>query len=91
MSEMVAKLDVSARPFKYSTEWSLNGVRTAGSVGRHGGSSENKYWQNGISARTVCDGAMPILCEKRLGVIGGGNLVAKEAMFLILYGSRGAV
>jgi len=49
---------------------------------------EDKYWQNGISACAVCDGAVPIFRNKPLVVIGGGDSAAEEAMFLTKYGSH---
>ncbi|KAJ5224526.1 uncharacterized protein N7469_008029 [Penicillium citrinum] len=48
---------------------------------------EETYWQNGISACAVCDGAVPIFRNKPLYVIGGGDSAAEEAMFLAKYGS----
>lgn len=96
VSETVATLDTSARPFKYSLEWSPDEVHTADSVILATGASarrlglpgEDKYWQNGISACAVCDGAVPIFKEKPLFVIGGGDSAAEEAMFLTKYGSH---
>ncbi|KAK1755197.1 thioredoxin reductase [Echria macrotheca] len=96
ITETVAKLDVSTRPFKYSTEWSPDEEHTADAVILATGASarrlnlpgEDKYWQNGISACAVCDGAVPIFRNKPLFVIGGGDSAAEEAMFLTKYGSH---
>jgi thioredoxin reductase (NADPH) len=96
ISETVAKLDVTSRPFKYSTEWSPEEEHTADAViiatgasaRRLGLPGEEKYWQNGISACAVCDGAVPIYRNKPLVVIGGGDSAAEEAMFLTKYGSH---
>ncbi|KAK0617961.1 hypothetical protein B0T17DRAFT_591891 [Bombardia bombarda] len=96
ISETVAKLDLSSRPFKYSTEWSPEEEHTADSIilatgasaRRLGLTGEDKYWQNGISACAVCDGAVPIYRNKPLVVIGGGDSAAEEAMFLTKYGSH---
>jgi alkyl hydroperoxide reductase subunit AhpF len=41
---------------------------------------EETYWQSGISACAVCDGAVPIFRNKKLAVIGGGDSAAEEAM-----------
>jgi thioredoxin reductase (NADPH) len=35
---------------------------------------EEKYWQKGISACAVCDGAAPIFRNKPIGVVGGGDV-----------------
>lgn len=96
VSETVDKLDLSSRPFKYATEWSPDEIHTAdaiilatgASARRLGLPGEDKYWQNGISACAVCDGAVPIFRNKHLVVIGGGDSAAEEAMFLTKYASH---
>lgn len=96
ISETVAKLDLQKRPFKYSTEWDPDTTHTADSViiatgavaRRLGLAGEEKYWNNGVSACAVCDGAAPIFRKKPLVVIGGGDSAAEEAMFLTKYASH---
>ncbi|CAK7215766.1 thioredoxin-disulfide reductase [Sporothrix bragantina] len=96
VSETVATLNVKVRPFQYTTEWSPDEVHTADAVIMATGASarrlglpgEDKYWQNGISACAVCDGAVPIFRDKHLVVIGGGDSAAEEAMFLTKYASH---
>ncbi|KAG9131037.1 hypothetical protein Leryth_006782 [Lithospermum erythrorhizon] len=46
------------------------------------------FWNRGISACAVCDGAAPIFRNKPLAVIGGGDSAMEEANFLTKYGSR---
>ncbi|KAJ5281145.1 thioredoxin reductase [Penicillium angulare] len=99
ITETISKLDLSSRPFKMWTEWNdapgSEPVRTADAVIIATGANarrldlpgEEKYWQNGISACAVCDGAVPIFRNKPLYVIGGGDSAAEEAMFLAKYGS----
>lgn len=70
ITETVAKLDLSSRPFKYWREGKTKPeqVETADAVIIATGASarrmdlpgENVYWQSGISACAVCDGAVPI-------------------------------
>jgi thioredoxin reductase (NADPH) len=49
---------------------------------------EDTYWQKGISACAVCDGAAPIFRNKNIGVVGGGDSACEEAMFLTKYASK---
>ena len=90
ITETVSKIDLSKRPFKYWRE----GVRevdeeaetadavilaTGASAKRLALPGEETYWQSGISACAVCDGAVPIFRNKPLAVIGGGDSAAEEA------------
>lgn len=52
------------------------------------GEGEGGFWQKGVTACAVCDGAMPIFRNRPLFVIGGGDSACEEAMFLTKYGSR---
>ncbi|EPQ62207.1 BgtA-20489 [Blumeria graminis f. sp. tritici] len=95
ITETVSRVDLSQRPFRYWTE--LNEevntadaliIATGASARRLGLAGEQKYWQSGISACAVCDGAVPIFRDKPLVVIGGGDSAAEEAIFLTKYGSH---
>lgn len=96
VTETVASLDLSSRPFKYATEWSPEEFHTAdtvilatGASAKRGGlKGEEEYWQKGISACAVCDGAVPMFRNNPLVVIGGGDSAAEEAMYLTKYGSH---
>lgn len=97
ISETVSKVDLSARPFKFWIEDEETNqphtadaliIATGASARRLNLAGEDKYWQNGISACAVCDGAVPIFRNKPLVVIGGGDSAAEEAMFLAKYGSK---
>lgn len=48
----------------------------------------DKFWNNGISACAVCDGALPFFRNKPLFVIGGGDSAIEEAVFLSKFGSK---
>lgn len=52
------------------------------------GAGEGEFWQKGVTACAVCDGAMPIFRDKPLFVIGGGDSAVEEAVFLTKFGSR---
>ncbi|GMY21232.1 thioredoxin reductase 1, mitochondrial-like [Fagus crenata] len=43
------------------------------------------FWNRGISACAVCDGAAPIFRNKPLAVIRGGDSAMEEATFLTKY------
>ena len=99
ITETISKVDLSQRPFKFWTEYNDGPddtpstadaliIATGASARRLDLPGEDKYWQNGISACAVCDGAVPIFRNKPLVVIGGGDSAAEEAMFLTKYGSH---
>lgn len=97
ITETIAKVDLSKRPFKYWTEYAEDEephtadaviIATGASARRLGLPGEEQYWQSGISACAVCDGAVPIFRNKPLVVIGGGDSAAEEAVYLTKYGSH---
>jgi thioredoxin reductase (NADPH) len=97
VTETISKVDLSKRPFKFWTEYGEDSephtadaviIATGASARRLGLPGEEEFWQNGISACAVCDGAVPIFRNKPLVVIGGGDSAAEEAMYLTKYGSH---
>jgi thioredoxin reductase (NADPH) len=79
ITETVSKIDLSARPFRYWREMQEDGepetadtiiIATGASAKRLGLQGEETYWQSGISACAVCDGAVPIF---RCVVCGGST------------------
>ena len=92
-TEDVVKVDFSQRPFTItSTERTVKAnsviIATGATAKRLGLPSEKQYWNNGISACAICDGASPIFNGKELIVVGGGDSAAEEAVYLTKYGSR---
>ncbi|KAL9590165.1 MAG: hypothetical protein Q9203_001019 [Teloschistes exilis] len=96
-TETISKVDLSQRPFRVWKEYEEDQepdtadaiiIATGASARRLGLPGEEQYWQNGISACAVCDGAVPIFRNKPLVVIGGGDSAAEEATFLTKYGSH---
>jgi len=99
ITETISKLDLSSRPFKYwreGTEDDADAFESADAVILATGASakrlhlpgEDTYWNSGISACAVCDGAVPIFRNKPLAVVGGGDSAAEESTFLTKYGSH---
>jgi thioredoxin reductase (NADPH) len=99
ITETVSKVDLTRRPFKVWREYADGPddephtadaliIATGASARRLHLPGEEKYWQYGISACAVCDGAVPIFRKKPLVVIGGGDSAAEEAIFLTKYASH---
>ncbi|CDK25531.1 unnamed protein product [Kuraishia capsulata CBS 1993] len=97
ITETISKVDLSQRPFKLWTEWNEDSepittdavvIATGASAKRLNLPGEETYWQQGISACAVCDGAVPIFRNKPLAVVGGGDSACEEALFLTKYGSK---
>jgi thioredoxin reductase (NADPH) len=95
-SETVNRVDFSSRPFRLYTDSKEIKAETVviatGAVAKRlefpGSGEVDGYWNRGISACAVCDGAAPIFRNKPLAVIGGGDSAMEEANFLTKYASR---
>ncbi|RWR78309.1 thioredoxin reductase NTRB [Cinnamomum micranthum f. kanehirae] len=93
ITETVTTVDFSVRPFKIlseskSVEADAVIVATGAVARRLKFPGSEEFWNKGISACAVCDGAAPIFRNKPLAVIGGGDSAMEEANFLTKYGSR---
>lgn len=96
LTETVERVDLSRRPFTVSSDTTEVHAQTViiatGAVARRlefpGSGESNGYWNRGISACAVCDGAAPIFRNQPIAVIGGGDSAMEEASFLTKYGSR---
>lgn len=95
LSEDVEAVDFSKRPFLLkgsSTQVEAHAVILAtGATAKRldiDGAREGEFWQKGVTACAVCDGAAPIFRNRPLFVIGGGDSAVEEAIFLTKYGSQ---
>ncbi len=95
LQEDVVDIDLSKRPFtitskKREVQSDIVIIATGATAKRLEieGAGEEGFWQKGVTACAVCDGAMPIFRDKELYVIGGGDSAVEEATFLTKYGSK---
>ncbi|PIS03048.1 MAG: thioredoxin-disulfide reductase [Chlamydiae bacterium CG10_big_fil_rev_8_21_14_0_10_42_34] len=95
LTEDVKSVDLSKRPYH------IRGTKTevlaesiiisTGATAKRldiEGAGDGEFWQKGVTACAVCDGAAPIFRNKELFVIGGGDSAVEEAIFLTKYGSK---
>ncbi|MBF0386423.1 MAG: thioredoxin-disulfide reductase [Candidatus Omnitrophica bacterium] len=93
-TETITKVDLSKTPFTVTTESGTVAVAkaliiaTGATAKRMNIPGEDKFWQRGISACAVCDGALPFFRNKVLVVIGGGDTAVEEATHLTKYAAR---
>ena len=95
LTEDVGEVDLSHRPFKVkggkTTILADSLIIATGATAKRldiPGTGDGEFWQKGVTACAVCDGAMPIFRDKELYVIGGGDTAVEEALFLTKYGSK---
>lgn len=94
-TQTIERVNLTVRPFEIFPEGATEPVRaqtiilaTGATAKRLGIKGEDIYWNKGISACAVCDGALPIFRNKELLVVGGGDTAAEEATFLTHYASK---
>ncbi|MEB3167503.1 MAG: FAD-dependent oxidoreductase [Synechococcaceae cyanobacterium] len=86
-------IDLSQRPFRIQADGQTLQAQavilaTGASANRLGLPSEERFWNAGISACAICDGATPQFRNEELAVVGGGDSACEEAVYLTKYGSR---
>ncbi|MBS0625011.1 MAG: thioredoxin-disulfide reductase [Verrucomicrobia bacterium] len=95
LTEDVEWVDLSKRPFVVkgsNTQVQAESIIIAtGATAKRldiEGAGDGEFWQKGVTACAVCDGAAPIFRNKPLFVIGGGDSAVEESVFLTKYASR---
>jgi thioredoxin reductase (NADPH) len=102
VTQTVAKVDLSSKPFKYwlhpfgDDEAIEEEVHTADAIIIATGAKarrlalegEDKFWGKGVSACAVCDGSLPMFRDNPLVVIGGGDSAVEESLYLTKKASK---
>ena len=94
VTETVASVDFSKKPFVLTLE-SEEKIEAKSVIVATGATAKvlnipgsKQYWQKGISACAVCDGALPIFRNKTIAVVGGGDTAMGEAEHLAKFASE---
>jgi thioredoxin reductase (NADPH) len=97
LTEDAESVDLSRRPFLVKSasqtfETDAMIIATGAMANRleipGAGEGPGEFWQKGVTACAVCDGAAPIYRNKPLFVIGGGDSAIEEGTFLTKFGSK---
>ncbi|HEV3142311.1 MAG TPA: thioredoxin-disulfide reductase [Gemmataceae bacterium] len=84
----IVKVNLKTNPFElrtltHRTVEALTVIVASGARANYLGlPSEKKFFNNGVSACAVCDGALPRFRNKPLVVVGGGDSAVEEATYL---------
>lgn len=89
----VVMVDFSKRPFLIASEEQIIKshaviICTGATAKRLHLPGEEKFWNNGISACAICDGANPLFHDAEVAVVGGGDSAAEEALYLTKYAQK---
>lgn len=93
VTDDIASVEFSRRPFRLqpsagpAIEAQAVIIATGARANYLGLPSEEAYKNRGVSACTVCDGALPRFRNRELVVIGGGDSAVEEATYLTKFAS----
>ena len=93
-TQTVQRVDLSKGPWLVMTEEGASFeakaliIATGATARRMNIPGEEKFWQRGISACAVCDGALPIFRNKVVVVVGGGDSAVEEACHLTKFAAK---
>lgn len=93
LTEDVVAVELQRRPFvikgrRNTIEADALVIATGATAKRLHVSGADQFWQKGVTACAVCDGAAPIFRNQDLYVIGGGDSAVEEAIFLTKYAKK---
>lgn len=95
LTEDVVSVDLKSHPFTVkgspTTVQAESVIIATGAAAKRldvPGAKDGEFWQRGVTACAVCDGAMPLFRDKELYVIGGGDSAVEEAVFLTKFGCK---
>lgn len=94
LTEDVSEVDFSKKPFvvkgKEAFEADCVIIATGATAKRLDipGAGDGEFWQKGVTACAVCDGAMPIFRDNHCFIIGGGDTAMEDGLFLTKYASK---
>ncbi|MFB2980110.1 thioredoxin-disulfide reductase [Microseira sp. BLCC-F43] len=93
ITDDVVRVDFKQRPFAIaSAEQEIQThaviICTGATAKRLHLPGEETFWNNGISACAICDGANPLFHDAEVAVVGGGDSAAEEALYLTKYARK---
>jgi len=95
LTEDVKSVDLTKHPFEVigskSSFYAHTVIIATGATAKRleiPGARDGEFWQKGVTACAICDGAAPIFRDKNLFVIGGGDSAIEEAIFLTKYAKK---
>lgn len=93
ITDDVVDVDFSQRPFRITAAEQVVYAHaviicTGATAQRLHLPGEETFWNNGISACAICDGASPLFKGAEVAVVGGGDSAAEEALYLTKYARK---
>lgn len=96
IGESISNVELSQSPFRVESEtgdiyYAHTLIIATGATAKRmdiQGTRDGEFWQKGVSACAVCDGALPLFRGKPLAVVGGGDSAMEEAIFLTKFASK---
>jgi thioredoxin reductase (NADPH) len=93
ITDDVVEVDFKQRPFTISVAEEVVQAHaviicTGATAKRLHLPGEETFWNNGISACAICDGANPLFRDAEVAVVGGGDSAVEEALYLTKYARK---